>query len=174
MPRVFVGVGSNIDRAASIRAAARELRRVFGPLMLSPVYETVPVGFSGDNFYNLVAAFDTEIGPAAVAGALHELERRLGRSRDEPRFAARNIDLDLLLYGDRVVEQDGLTLPRPDIERYAFVLRPLADIAGDVHHPRTGATFREMWQAFGDHGQELWPVDFDWGDAGDAGAEDLQ
>jgi len=174
MPRVFVGVGSNIDRAASIRAAVRELRRAFGPLTLSPVYESAPVGFSGDNFYNLVAAFETQLDPAAVAGALHGMERGLGRSRKGPRFASRLIDLDLLLYGDRVVEQNGLTLPRPDIERYAFVLRPLADIAGDVHHPRTGATFREMWQAFGDHGQELWPVDFDWGDAGDAGAEDLQ
>jgi 2-amino-4-hydroxy-6-hydroxymethyldihydropteridine diphosphokinase len=161
MTRVFVGVGSNIDRERSIRAGVAELGARFGTLDLSPVYENPAVGFTGGSFYNLVAAFETELSPAAVDGVLHDIEERHGRRREAASFAPRTLDLDLLLYGDLVDRQGAPRLPRDDIDRYAFVLRPLADIAGNMRHPVTGRTFRQMWTEFRDRG-ELKRIDFDW------------
>jgi 2-amino-4-hydroxy-6-hydroxymethyldihydropteridine diphosphokinase len=161
MTRVFVGVGSNVDRESSIRAGIAELGVRFGSLELSPVYENPAVGFVGDNFYNLVAAFETELAPTAVDRILHDIEHRHGRSRNPAGLAPRTLDLDLLLYGDLVLQQGTTRVPRGDIDRYAFVLRPLADIAGNMRHPVTGRTFGEMWSEFGNEGK-LNRVDFDW------------
>lgn len=172
MTRVFVGLGSNIDRTASLRAAVSALRRRFGELILSPVYESAAVGFEGDDFYNVVAAFDTTLPPQEVAAALHDIEGQLGRVRDAPPFTPRCIDLDLLLYGDLVLDGNP-RLPRPDVERYAFVLKPLAEIAGDLRHPVTGERYRDMWSRLDAGGQQLRRVNFDWGEAGTAGAEKL-
>jgi len=161
MSRVFVGVGSNIDREQSIRAGIAELRDRFGKLQLSPVYENPAVGFKGDSFYNLVVAFDTELAPTAIDGILHDIEQLHGRGRASGRFAPRTLDLDLLLYGDLVAVQESIRVPREDIDRYAFVLRPLADIAGEMRHPVTGRTFRQMWAEWTNAG-ELTPVELDW------------
>jgi 2-amino-4-hydroxy-6-hydroxymethyldihydropteridine diphosphokinase len=164
MPRVFVGIGSNIDREASVRAGVAELGVCFGELRLSPVYENPAVGFEGDSFYNLVASFETDLPPAAVDGILHEIEQAAGRNRIRGSFAPRTLDLDLLLYGDLVIRQGTLRIPRDDIERYAFVLRPLADIAAGMRHPVSGRTFGEMWAAFRG-GDELRRVELEWDDA---------
>jgi 2-amino-4-hydroxy-6-hydroxymethyldihydropteridine diphosphokinase len=164
MPRVFVGIGSNIEREASVRAGVAELGARFGELRLSPVYENPAVGFEGDSFYNLVVSFETDLAPAAVDGILHEIEQAAGRSRNGASFAPRTLDLDLLLYGDLVIRQGTLCIPRDDIERYAFVLRPLADIAGEMRHPVSGRTLGEMWAAFRG-GDELRRVELEWDDA---------
>lgn len=161
MTRVFVGVGSNVDRERSIRAGIAELRDRFGSLELSPVYESSAVGFTGDSFYNLVAAFDTDLSPETVDDILHDIEGRHGRSRDSGSFAPRTLDLDLLLYGDLVAQQGSVRVPREDIVRYAFVLRPLADLAGEVRHPVTGRTFREMWTECRE-ARDLKQVELDW------------
>lgn len=163
MARVFVGVGSNIDREASIRAGVTALAARFGKVDLSPVYESPAVGFDGDDFYNLVAAFETDLSPAAVDSILHDIEQRHGRSRTARAFAPRTLDLDLLLYGDMVQQGQSPRLPREDIERYAFVLCPLADIAGSMRHPATGRTFAEMWSEFSDAGA-LSKINFKWDD----------
>ena len=161
MTRVFVGMGSNVDREASIRAGIADLGARFGKIELSPVYENPAVGFEGDSFYNLVVAFETKLAPEAVEDILHEIERRHGRNRAPRKFAPRTLDLDLLLYGDLVVQNGTLRLPREDIERYAFVLRPLAEIAGGMRHPVTGSTFGQMWAKFPDDGG-LERIEFDW------------
>jgi 2-amino-4-hydroxy-6-hydroxymethyldihydropteridine diphosphokinase len=158
MARVYIGVGSNVDPEVNIRRGIRLLRRAFGDLIVSPIYESPAVGFAGDNFYNLVVGFDTALDPKVVIQALHTIELHCGRKRDAPRFSPRTLDLDLLLYGDWVLHEEKLELPRRDILEYAFVLRPLADIAGDLLHPVTGQRIGDLWQRFERNAQPLNPV----------------
>jgi 2-amino-4-hydroxy-6-hydroxymethyldihydropteridine diphosphokinase len=159
MPRVFISIGSNIDRVAHIRGAVQALNALYGPLTLSRVYETEAVGFKGDRFYNLVAAFDTEAPIEDTHRELARLEVEHGRTRGGlPKFSPRTLDLDILLYGDLIRHDTDFDIPRDEITRYAFVLGPLAEVAPDLRHPETGASYWEMWQQFPQRGQELHPV----------------
>jgi len=159
MAQVYVSVGSNIDRQRNIATALQVLTETYGELQLSPVYESAAVGFDSEPFYNLVLGFSTQQSPQAVQQQLHVIEDRCGRQRTAS-LSARTLDLDLLLYDDRVMADGKLVLPRDDINRYAFVLRPLAEIAGTVRHPVTGVTFADMWAAFDDETQPLTLVDW--------------
>ena len=145
MARVFVGIGSNIDKRANVIGAVRALRERFGALTLSPVYESDAVGFEGDSFYNMVAAFETDRSPEEVVGVLAEIERAHGRVRGGERFCSRTLDLDQLLHGERLVDTEALRLPHADITEHAYVLRPLADLAGDWVHVGEGKTYAQMW-----------------------------
>ena len=146
MARVYVSLGSNVDRERRIGEAVDELRGIFGDIELSPVYDSVAVGFDGSNFLNLVAGFDSDASPAAVVEAFRGIEDRLGRDRSLPKFASRPIDLDILLYDDLVLDQPGIRIPRAEILVNAFVLRPLQDIAPTRRHPESGETFAELWR----------------------------
>lgn len=119
------------------------------------------MGFEGDDFLNLVAGFDTGRAPEDVQAALRRIEVDNGRVRGAARFAPRTLDLDLLTYGDEVIESPDLSLPRDEIMRYAFVLRPLADIAGGERHPVDGRTYAALWQAFDASEQPLHAIPFD-------------
>ena len=146
MPRVFIGIGSNVEPEHNIARGVAQLRAVFGPMLCSPVYRNSAAGFVGDDFYNLVVGFDTVLAIDAIVTRLREIEQAHGRHRGDAKFAPRTLDLDLLIYGDTVLTTAQLTLPRADILEYAFVLRPLADIAPNERHPLTHATYRELWQ----------------------------
>jgi len=159
MTRVFVSIGSNFDREHNVRSALHNLRARFGPLTVSPVYETAAVGFDGDAFYNLVVGFDTELEPEELARSFHGIEAEHGRRRGPSRFASRTLDIDLLTWGDRILDGGSLTLPRGEILKYGFVLGPLADIAGDVRHPSDGRSYRELWTALRGGFDPLTPVD---------------
>lgn len=145
---VYVGAGSNVAPARHLREACEALRAEFGGLRLSPVYRTRAVGFTGDDFLNLVVAFRTVLPPAGVVAFLESLHERAGRVRGPDPFSPRSLDLDLLLYGDAVIPEPGIRVPREDITRYAFVLRPLAELAPDLRHPVTGQTMAELWAGF--------------------------
>ncbi|CAG1769416.1 partial 2-amino-4-hydroxy-6-hydroxymethyldihydropteridine diphosphokinase, partial [uncultured bacterium] len=106
------------------------------------------VGFVGDSFYNLVVGFDSDLEVKNVAKQLRQIELDNGRSRDSQKFSARTLDLDLILYGDLIISDGRLQIPRDEIERYAFVLEPLAEIASNEKHPITGKTYAELWQTF--------------------------
>src|SRR5262249_43406484 len=120
----------------------------FPGVRFSPWYRNRAVGFEGDDFINLVAGFRTELPPEAVLERLHEIERRCGRERDAPRWAPRSMDLDVLLYGDLVLERAGLRLPRPDLLKRAYMLGPLAALAPEVVHPTEGVSIGELWRRF--------------------------
>ena len=158
MAQVFVSIGSNIDRDRNIRLAIEALKNQFGELLLSTIYESEAVGFDGDNFYNLVAAFETPDDVTKVADQLRLMEADLGRERNSPRFSSRTMDIDLLLYDDLVYQSDNLTLPRDEILHNAFVLKPLSELIGDRIHPLAQQSYSELWQAYDVSSQPLWPV----------------
>lgn len=159
MARVYVSIGTNIERERHVRAALSALEAHYGTLQCSVVYETAAVGFEGDDFYNLVVGFDTDEPPAEVAAQLRAIEDNNGRVREGARFSSRTLDLDMLLYDDLILEEGRLQLPRAEITKYAFVLKPLAEIAGQQRHPLTGTTFAQLWAEFPKNAEAIWPVE---------------
>jgi 2-amino-4-hydroxy-6-hydroxymethyldihydropteridine diphosphokinase len=158
MPEVYVGAGSNVAPQRHLAAGLVALAEHYGVLRLSPVYRNSPVGFEGDDFLNMVIAFDTEEPVEAVGATLSAIEAAHGRTRTESKFSPRTLDLDLLLYGDLVIDADGLQLPRDEITRYSFVLKPLADLAGERLHPVLGRSFSQLWAEFDATRHPLEPV----------------
>lgn len=154
MARVYLSLGSNIEPRRHLAAALDELRARFGTIDVSPAYRTRAVGFEGDDFLNLAVGLDTELEPEPLNEWLHALEARHGRRRDGPRFASRTLDVDIVLYDDRVARGPGnLEIPRSELVQHAFVLQPMADLAPDVRHPLAGKTLAELWREFtGDRG----------------------
>lgn len=159
MARVFVSVGSNINKELNIQSAIVALQAEFGELIRSHVYQTEAVGFEGEDFYNLVIGFNTCRAPEEVAMVLRQIEQSHGRKRDKERFISRTLDLDLLLYDDLIMQHDGLQLPRDEITRYAFVLGPLAEIAGDFCHPQLRKPLKELWHYMSRNGEKLQVVE---------------
>jgi 2-amino-4-hydroxy-6-hydroxymethyldihydropteridine diphosphokinase len=145
---VYVAAGSNVAPERNLELAVAALAREFPGSRFSPWYRNRAAGFKGDDFINLVAAFQTALPPAALLGRLHAIEVQCGRERDAPRWAPRSMDLDLLLYGELVCAGPSLTLPRPDLLKRAYMLGPLADLAPDVRHPTAGKTIGELWRDF--------------------------
>ena len=159
--RVWLSLGSNIDRERNISGALRDLAAEFGQLVVSRVYECEAVGFDGEPFYNLVVGIDSERSPLELAGAMRAIEDAHGRTRGGDKFAPRTLDIDLLTYGDAVLDEGPLRLPRDEILKYAFVLGPLAEVAGAERHPLDGRSYAEIWAAFDQAGQPLQPVELE-------------
>lgn len=148
--RVYLGLGSNVDADNNIAQGIHALATAFDDVRLSPAYRTEAVGFEGDDFINLAAACSTSMQPLELKAWLNVLEARHGRDRSLPKFSDRTLDIDVLLYGDLWVRLPGLELPRPEIETFAHVLRPLADLAPDFVHPVRRKSLAEMWAEFPD------------------------
>ncbi|WP_455212222.1 2-amino-4-hydroxy-6-hydroxymethyldihydropteridine diphosphokinase [Kaarinaea lacus] len=164
MPAVYISIGSNIDRERNIRSAVKALKQHFSPIALSSVYETQAQGFSGDPFYNLVAGIETSLSVDAINTILHTIENQHGRLRGEQKFSSRTLDLDLLLYGDAIMEDRNI--PRDEITRYAFVLLPLVEIAPNAIHPKCQLTMNNLWNEFkADHdvsNDAIHAIEFQW------------
>lgn len=148
MAECLVSFGANLGtRESAIACAARELSAMAGVenFRASRLYETPPIGGpSGqDPFLNGVAAFDTTAGARQVLAWLQDLEARLGRKRTS-RWAARSIDLDVVLHGNLIGGASDLTVPHPRYTARRFVLRPACDVAADYHDPRFGWTIRRL------------------------------
>jgi len=148
MADVYVAAGSNVEPEKNLARALDELEERFGALAISPAYRNPPVGFAGEDFINLVVGLRTADSPAQVKEKLERIETNCGRPRDAPKWAPRTMDLDILLFGDLVSDEPGLKIPRPDLIKRPYMLRPIADIAPDVRHPISGKTMRELWESF--------------------------
>jgi 2-amino-4-hydroxy-6-hydroxymethyldihydropteridine diphosphokinase len=153
-----VGLGSNIgDKIANTKEALDALDRVPRTRLKqrSRFYRTAPVGKTDqDWFVNAAALVETYLSPREMLEALLELENRMGRVRTE-KWGPRLIDLDLLFYSDRIIEEDGLIVPHPFMQERLFVLTPLCDIAPDWRHPVLGRTCRELAEDVKAEGQEV-------------------
>lgn len=151
MATAYLSLGSNQDAAAHLRRAVAELRQRFGAVQVSPVYRTAAVGFAGADFLNCAAILATDLAPAELCAWLHALEDAHGRRRDQPRFSARPLDIDLVFYDDLVLSgAGGPRIPRPELQ-HAFVLQPLADIAPSYREPRSGLSLAALWAQHDDH-----------------------
>lgn len=146
--RAFIAVGANLgNRSATIRAALAALDRVDGVIVVrvSTLIENRAVGGpeGAPPFLNGAAELSTTLDPQPLLAKLLEVERSLGRERRQ-KWAPRTIDLDLLLYADRIIKYDDLTVPHPLMHERDFVLNPLAEIAPHVVHPMFGATIGQL------------------------------
>ncbi|MHB1372238.1 2-amino-4-hydroxy-6-hydroxymethyldihydropteridine diphosphokinase [Pseudomonas phenolilytica] len=156
---VLLGLGSNVERENHLCAGLDALAELLTDMRCSPVFESLAVGYKGDNFYNLVVAGQTAL-------PLNELDRRLkfieaDNGRYAPERKGLPLDIDVLLYDTLVGDFDGLRLPRAEILKNAFVLRPLAWLVPEQRHPAVGRSFAELWRE-ARIDQQLWPVSFHW------------
>ena len=142
---VAVALGSNLgDREQYLRDAAAALQSVISGLRVSSFYDTAPVGVGEQpRFLNAAATGTTTLTALALLDTLLGIEARLGRTRPHP-GAARTVDLDVILYGDQIIEARNLTVSHPRFRERRFVLEPLAEIAPDRVDPVTGRTMREL------------------------------
>lgn len=162
MTPVFLGLGSNIEPERNLPLGLDALQQLFGDLVLSPVYESVAVGFEGDPFLNLVVQLQTGLSLADMARQLRQIETDFGRPANAPRYSSRHLDIDVLTFGDLVGPHAGMVLPRDEVLTQAFVLRPLAELAPDAVHPEVGVRYAELWQRFDGATVDLARVDLEW------------
>lgn len=159
MATVYLGIGSNINAEENLRLGISELRLRYGGLRLSPVYRSAPLGFEGEDFLNMVVAVVTDKTPQEINDQIDAIHGLAGRVKGSNRYVSRPLDIDLLLYGDQVIEAGKLRLPRKDVLEYSFVLCPLADLSPQLKHPDTGKTMLQHWQAFDAAGHPIELVD---------------
>jgi len=155
MPDVYVAAGSNVDASRNLQRALAELASSYGPLRISPAYRNQAVGFDGDDFINLAVGFATSDDLERVRTRLQQIEALCGRPSDAPKWAPRSMDLDILMYGDSVRSDSGIVLPRPDLLRRDYMLKPMADLAPELEHPLAHKTMRELWNEFDSQGHRM-------------------
>jgi len=154
--RVYLLLGSNLnDREHLLSMAIKELALRIGEInRTSSIYETEPWGFeSSEPFLNQVVRVATSLSPKALMKEIIRIELNLGRKRNASGYASRTIDIDILLYGDKVIKEDGLTIPHPRMAERLFTLIPLGEIDGNLIHPVLGITISELIRLCVDQGR---------------------
>ncbi|MDP2949156.1 MAG: 2-amino-4-hydroxy-6-hydroxymethyldihydropteridine diphosphokinase [Chloroflexota bacterium] len=151
---VYVGLGANVgNRLANLRMALDRLGTLARVEGVSSLYETAPVGVSDQPpFLNAVCRIATGLEPAALLRFLKSVEWEIGRRPGGQAWGPRPIDLDILLYGERVMDTGELQVPHPRLAERAFVLVPLAELAPELRHPLLGKTMGELRASVGEEG----------------------
>lgn len=160
MAKIALGIGSNINREENIRSGIDELAKFIHDLSISPVYESPAFGFDGHPFLNLVVTGTTDQSLDAMIHVLRQVEYRHGREVNASKFSSRQLDIDILLFDQQVGSFSGVTLPREEILQQAYVLKPLADVAGQERHPISGKTFAQLWLDFSGDKRQVWQSEF--------------
>lgn len=147
--RVYLGLGTNTgNKNENLTRAIELLSLALGsPVALSGIFESEPWGFESENrFLNCVAAFDTTFSPTLLLDTTEEIERTLGRTRKSlnGQYSDRIIDIDILFYGNEIIESERLTIPHPLLHKRDFVLLPLQEIAPLLVHPRLHKKIEEL------------------------------
>jgi 2-amino-4-hydroxy-6-hydroxymethyldihydropteridine diphosphokinase len=161
MSRIYISLGSNIDREHYVKAGLTALAKVYDQLTLSSLFESQAVGFSGAAFYNLVIGIDTFDSVELVAEQLRIIEFAHGRALEATKYSPRTLDLDLLLYDDLIIDTPA-QIPRNEITKNAFILWPLAEIAGQLVHPVLNISYQQLWQEYNKSSQQLRKVPLNW------------
>jgi len=146
MTQCFLGFGSNTNRESFLRTGLAKLHQSYTIKQVSPVYRSPALGFDGADFYNFCVEIEADTTLAQLNERLKEIEDSCGRDRTSGRYSLRTLDIDILLFGDRVGEHYGIVLPRPEIVRNSFVLKPLIDIAPNLNDPADGASYQSKWE----------------------------
>lgn len=165
MADIYISLGSNVDREYHVQHALKALANTFNltfeQLSLSSLFESEAVGFSGNAFYNMVIGIKTQCSVEQVAQKLREIEISYGRPLDAKKFSPRTLDLDLLLY-DNLITKTPAQLPRDEIDKNAFVLWPLSELAPKRVHPILKLNYQTLWQNYDKASQQLKIVENCW------------
>ena len=159
--KVYIGIGSNIDKEKNIKSCMTELRKNYKNIIISPIYETSSMGFDGPNFYNFVCSFDTISDIYDLKVNLNAIENNHGRHFKETKFSSRTLDIDILYYDNLIISNEKIKIPRKEIIEYDFVLTPLIDIAPDFIHPELNMTHSDIMENHIIEKQIVKKVDFD-------------
>ena len=143
MTQAYISIGSNIEAKKNIAKVKKKLNQLF-ICTFSDNFYTEAEGFEGQDFINLVAGFETSLDAVKLTQTLKTLEKKMGRESNQRGMHDRVIDLDLILLGDLIAQDQGINLPSNDIENYLFVLEPLAQIAKEPLHPVFNISFEKM------------------------------
>ena len=157
----YVALGSNVDAIARVRQAAALLRGLHADVRFSACYQNVAVGFEGADFINAVAVFATAQTLPALVAELHTVEERCGRRRDDPKWAPRAMDLDVLLLGRSIEHAHEANLPRADLLRRAYMLGPAAELAPRLIHPQVRRPLGDLWRELQPQTPPLQRLDLD-------------
>jgi 2-amino-4-hydroxy-6-hydroxymethyldihydropteridine diphosphokinase len=145
--KVYLGIGANLgDRGKNINEALELIKEHIGPVIkVSSLYETEPWGFKCENdFMNMVAEVETKLKPSGLLGRILMIEAQLGRLRGEKKYSSRLIDIDILIYGEKILETKSLIVPHPEMHERRFVLVPFSEIMPDLVHPKLGKTIKDL------------------------------
>ena len=148
MASIYLGLGSNLEPCKNLKLALFELQHRFGESAASYIYKNAPVGFVGADFMNLVVQIESEVSAQDICKEIELIHNLSGRQRGSNKWGSRPLDIDLLLYNDLILDEKPVRVPREDILKYSFVLRPMAELAPALIHPVTGKTMLAHWQAF--------------------------
>jgi 2-amino-4-hydroxy-6-hydroxymethyldihydropteridine diphosphokinase len=159
---VALGLGSNVEAETNLASALDELLLRFHDLALSSVFRSKAQDGVAQDYLNMAVGFECDMALIELATLLKKIEDKHRRDRSGSKPERVTLDIDLLLYGDKAGNFDGIVLPHPDILTAAYVLRPLSQVAAKKKHPALKRTFGELWETFDRTRQPLVPVAFTW------------
>jgi len=153
MEIVFLSIGTNLgNRQRNLDKAVSGIKEFIGPVIKSSsVYETEPWGFSTSHeFLNMVMKVETMLDPIVLLGVIHKIETLLGRIRNEDKYISRLIDIDILIYGNQVINEKDIKIPHPLMHERRFVLVPMCELEPDMLHPRLKMSYASLLMSCSD------------------------